>query len=155
VLFRSLENNPNDYVGTLRNVPKKILIMFVHAYQSSLWNKAVAQYIYGKDLSVLKGKKFQVFGFGTEIEDEEINLIYENILKEEGISERSFVLREIPEISCEGDERIIVAEIKGLKVSELSEDELNEGMKKCIVEFELGKGEYATEAVRHMFGMQK
>ena len=129
--------------------------MFVHAYQSLLWNKAVAQYIEGKNLSALKGKKFPVFGFGTEIEDEEIKGIYDPILKEDGISERSFVLREMPEISCEGDERIIVSEIKGLKVSELSEDELNPGIKKCTIEFELGKGEYATDAVRQMFILQK
>lgn len=154
-----LEANKNDYVGALRNVPKKILIMFVHAYQSMLWNKAVAQYvdtkIEGKQLDALRGKEFPVFGFGTDIEDEEIARIYDAILKEEGISERSFILREMPEISCEGDERRIVGEIKGLNISELSEDELNKGMKKCVLEFELGKGEYATEAVRQMFSQPR
>ena len=33
-----LETHLNDYIGTLRILPRKLLLMFVHAYQSWLWN---------------------------------------------------------------------------------------------------------------------
>lgn len=38
-----LSNNPNDYIGTLRYIPKKILLMFIHAVQSYLFNVALSK----------------------------------------------------------------------------------------------------------------
>ena len=33
-----LEKNKNDYIGALRLIPKKILWLYIHSYQSYLWN---------------------------------------------------------------------------------------------------------------------
>lgn len=145
-----INNHPNDFVGALRNIPKKILILLVHSYQSHLWNKAVTTYIKEKDLNTLKGKSFPIFGFGTEFEDEEIESIYEDITKEENIKERDFIFKDIPEISAEGESRPLVAEIGDLSISGLEEDELNQGKKKCTISFSLGKGSYATVAVDYL-----
>lgn len=145
-----IKDHPNDFVGALRNIPKKILILLVHSYQSYLWNKAVKIYLEQKQLSDLKGKSFPIFGFGTEFEDEEIESIYEEIIKEEKLSERDFIFKDIPEISAEGESRPLVAEISGLTISDLEEDELNQGKKKSILQFSLGKGSYATVAVDYI-----
>ena len=146
-----IKTHPNDFVGALRNIPKKILILLVHSYQSYLWNKAVKIFLEGKEISVLKGRSFPIFGFGTEFEDEEIEYIYADITKEENVTERDFIFKDIPEVSAEGESRPLMAEITDLSISELEEDELNQGKKKCTLEFSLGKGSYATVAVDYLF----
>ncbi|MFH1316774.1 MAG: tRNA pseudouridine(13) synthase TruD [Candidatus Woesearchaeota archaeon] len=148
-----IEKAPNDYIGALRTIPKRILSIFVHSYQSDLWNTAVEEFIKvnhlkdlkGKKLEEYKDKKISILGFGSEKND-----IYEKIMEKEDIKPRDFIIRAIPEISAEGGERFIMTEIINLKISDLHDDELNKGKKKCILNFELGKGSYATEAVRFL-----
>ncbi len=132
-----LETHANDYIGALRTIPKKILQMYVHAYQSLLWNRMAKK---------KKSGKAPIIGFGTE-ETKEIR----KVLGDEGICIRNFVFNEIPELSSEGGERKVYSKVKNLEIGELEEDELNKGMKKCVVKFKLGKGSYATEAVKAMF----
>ncbi len=38
-LLGHLQNYPTDYIGALRKLPRKLQLMFVHAYQSELFNK--------------------------------------------------------------------------------------------------------------------
>ena len=56
-----IETNPTDYIGALRKINKKILKLYIHAYQSLLSNRLVY---------TLKSKgkniKIPIVGFGTE-----------------------------------------------------------------------------------------
>jgi tRNA pseudouridine13 synthase len=140
-----LEMHKNAYLNALKIVPRKTLMIYVHAYQSLLWNWAVEK-------AIAKGKKFEkipLLGFGTEMEDE-IKEIYEPIIIEESISLRDFILRDFPELSLEGDYRGVFADIKSLSIGEIEADDLNEGKNKIAVEFFLPKGAYATMAVRNL-----
>jgi tRNA pseudouridine13 synthase len=140
-----LEVHKNAYLNALKIVPRKTLMIYVHAYQSLLWNWAVEK-------AIAKGCEFEkmpLLGFGTEME-EEIQEIYSPILIEESISLRDFILRDFPELSLEGDYRGVYADIKDLKIGEIDNDELNEEKKKIAVEFSLSKGAYATMAVRNL-----
>ena len=56
-----LAKNPNDSIGMLRKIPKKILIMYVHAFQSYVWNESVKKLGGSVD-------KIPIVGFGTEFE---------------------------------------------------------------------------------------
>lgn len=127
-----------NWVSALRAVPLKLLSLYVHAYQSWLWNKAA-----------LKTKKdvLPVVGFGTEELDEGTG----EILEEEGVSPSDFVIRELPELSAEGAERQVWVEAKGLAMA-VEEDEFFPGKKKVVLSFFLPKGCYATEFVRRLFG---
>lgn len=40
-----LNENPGDYIGALRTLPKNLLMMFVHAYQSYLFNRILSERI--------------------------------------------------------------------------------------------------------------
>ncbi|MBW2971061.1 tRNA pseudouridine(13) synthase TruD [Candidatus Woesearchaeota archaeon] len=144
-----LGKHENDYVGALRLIPRKILLMYVHAYESYLWNKCVAMYL------ELKGEKmknidFPIIGFGTESDDPEIKKICSDILCSEGISLRDFIVRQFPELSCEGSTRKIIADIENLEIGELEEDELGH-KKKVKVKFYLGAGCYATVVIKKLF----
>jgi len=140
----------NDFVGALRQADKKIVKFYINAYQSYLWNKAVSillnsekkiSYSCGK-LSV-PGKKpkqfnYPIIGFGTDESK------VKEILAEEKITTRDFVIKQIPELSSEGTEREVVVEIKDLKIEDLS----NKTIKLC---FSLPKGSYATMLVKELF----
>ena len=124
-----LANHPNDFVGCLRLVAKKILIMYVHAFQSCVWNECVEKYvreIKEKDYSI----EFPIVGFGTELRDDEVGRIVRKVLEKEKVSLKDFVIREIPELSSEGFSRRVFVEVKELEIGELEDDELNKGKRK-------------------------
>ena len=133
------QNNPTNYVGALKTLPIKILKIYVHAYQSWIWNKVVEK--------IEKKGELPLVGFGTIID----NSTLADFLAEEGIKPRDFIIKEIPELSSEGDIRKIMVEAKDLKIGKPEEDELNTGQKKVKINFKLPKGSYATEFLRQLF----
>ncbi|MFA5772717.1 MAG: tRNA pseudouridine(13) synthase TruD [Thermoplasmata archaeon] len=44
-MIHYLASNPNDFVGALKQLPKNLLMMFVHAYQAYLFNKILSERI--------------------------------------------------------------------------------------------------------------
>jgi tRNA pseudouridine13 synthase len=132
-----LEKQINDYVGALKRIPKKILLLYINAYQSHLWNKMT------KDTN---NEKLPLIGFNTD-ETSEIK----EILKREGISSRDFIIRSIPELSQEGDTRKVFVDVKNLEIGDLEDDELNSQKKKVLIKFFLTKGSYATQVIKQMF----
>ena len=126
-----------DWIGALRCLPRKLLLLFVHAYQSFLWNKAAML----SDADVLP-----IVGFGSEIDE-----ISRKVLAEEGLKPSDFVIRELPELSSEGSVRAVWAEAKNLKIGSLEADEFFPGKNKVVLEFFLPKGCYATEFIRQQF----
>lgn len=127
-----------DWLGALRCVPRRLLVLFVHAYQSFLWNKAAL--LSDKDI-------LPIVGFGVH----EVDDVTMNILSEENVKASDFVVRQMPELSAEGSERSVWAEAEDLKVGELQDDEFFVGKKKVVLSFFLPKGCYATEFIRQNF----
>jgi tRNA pseudouridine13 synthase len=144
-----LNTSNNDYVGALRKVPQRILTLFVNSYQSFIFNKTIKEYTKKKHLR--KNIKVPIIGFGTEFKDKEIESIIEKILKKEKVNLRDFIIRKIPELSSEGNERNLFLKIKALKIGKLESDELNKGKKKINIKFELCKGSYATIVIKNFF----
>lgn len=124
-----LANNPNDYIGALRTLPKKIASLYVHSYQSYLFNKICKNW---------PEKKVPLIGFGT---DE--NTVF-SILQSENINVRDFIIRQYPEISVEGEMRNKFMQVKDLIIEKIES-------KKYKVSFFLGKGSYATVLIQHLF----
>ncbi len=141
MLKEHIRNHSNDHVGALKLLPKKTLQLYVHAYQSRLWNRMAGQHAGNKSNTSLP-----LIGFNT-VPDEETSAV----LAKEGITTRDFLIRQMPELSQEGDERELFAQVHDLKVGEPEADELNPGKKKLALSFRLAKGSYATEVIRQMF----
>ncbi len=144
---QSLERNPNDLVGALKNIPKDILIFYIHSYQSHLWNLAVKKLIY-QDRDVHQ-KNIPILGFSSEL-DGDVESIYGEIMSQEGITLRDFIIREVSFLSMEGSTRDLFMNISDFSY-EIKEDEEFKNKKKCLLKFELGKGSYATELVKYLF----
>lgn len=125
-----LKNKPKDYVNAIKLLDKKLLMLFVHAYQSYIWNESV------KKLKK-KPKKVPIVGFGSEIKDKTIK----KILEKENLKPRDFIIRQIPDISAEGTERDVFVEVKNFKIIKKEKD-------KITISFSLPKGSYATQVVK-------
>lgn len=134
-----IQKNPRNFVGALKMLPTKLLKIYIHAYQSWIWNQVVEK--------IEKKGELCLVGFGTIID----NPVLADFLAEEKIQPRDFIIKEIPELSSEGDERKIMTEAKDIKLGKLEEDELNPGKRKVKITFKLSKGSYATEFIKQLF----
>lgn len=161
-----LVNNKNDYVGAFNALPKQLSTMFIHAYQSLIWNKVLYNYIKenyeyfevdycaGKlafPLKEVKNFVLPVVNPNTKITDKKIGNIIDDVLKEESVSKEDFVIKEIPALSAEQVTREAFINVD-FKVGKPEQDELNKGKIKQTVEFFLPKGSYATIALKALLG---
>jgi len=93
-------------------------------------------------------------GFDIEIKDKIIEKIINKIMKKENVSFNDFIIRSIPELTSEGNERDLFINIKDFEIGKTESDELNKGKKKVIIKFTLEKGSYATNVVKFLFTPQ-
>jgi len=142
-----LEKSLNDYVGALKTIPKKILTLYVHAYQSHLWNKTIKLLLKQNNLP----NEVPIPGFSNIETDKETEKIINNILSEENIVLKDFINKDIPYLSTEGTTRKTIIYPKNFKKSTFLDDELNKGYKKIKISFDLNKGEYATNVIEQLF----
>jgi tRNA pseudouridine13 synthase len=156
---RHLKEKPNDCVGAMKKLPLKIRQMHIHAYQSWLWNETVKLYLQCKYRNFKKCSyslgelvfpnislpivSIPIIGFGYEKASKEVEGIIKGIMKKEGLTERDFIIKAMPELSAEGGKRELVAEVHELKIEKI-------GGKEYKLIFSLPKGCYATMAVKRM-----
>lgn len=124
-----------DPCKELLMIPRHTLLLYVHSYQSWLWN------------TVLEGlvnppEQLPLIGFGTELEayGEDVVYRYNRLLEIEEITLRSFIIRQLANISPEGAERDSFVAVQDLVLGEFKD-----GVQQ--VSFTLQKGSYATVAV--------
>ncbi len=160
-----LKKIPADYVGAMRKLPLKIRLMYVHAFQSWLWNDAVMQYLQCKykhftERRYTVGKllfpnikpepkkfklTFPIVGFGTEYQDEDMRKAIKSLLEKHKLTERDFIVPSMPEMSCDGGQRKLFTKIENLSIQEKEKG-------KYLLSFFLPKGCYATMAIKRLFG---
>lgn len=173
-LKESIKNNPTDLIGAINKVPRRILTIYVHAYQSYLWNEVVAkllrqelglencysvkyscgEFVYPRiGLSEeFANLKIPLFGFMTNMNDldSRVRKVLIDVLKEEKMTVKNFIVKQIPFLSLEGNERFLSVKISDLNVASIEKDELNENKEKLKVSFFLLKSSYATQAIRQI-----
>jgi tRNA pseudouridine13 synthase len=127
--FEHLQEHKNDYLGALQSLDRKLLSLFLSAYQSYLWNIVVKDFTNKSTLSL--------YSFDAEL-SEELEEAYEKLLKKEGLEPKDFILRKLPDVSPLSSTRLVRAEVKGFN------------FEKPWVSFFLPKGSYATVALEQM-----
>ena len=140
---------PTDFAGALRNIPKPIRRIYVHGYQSYLWNKGIEAVL--KSKTKLK-KEYPVPGFGTKLKNDKFSTEIKKLLFADNLTLDSFRCARMPELASEGVDRLAVTKPKKLKIGKPESDELNKNKLKLKLTFELPKGVYATELVRNLDG---
>lgn len=164
LLKKYLEKQPTDIIGALRELPKKHLLLFIHAYQSYLWNETVKEYMKQKKVSYTiaayscgelffsqkfpknsKNVSVPIIGFAAECDNKDVEKCIKQVMAEEEIIERDFLIKQMPEITAAGGKRDLLMDCKEFSFREIDE----ETMELC---FFLGKGSYATMVVKQLFG---
>ncbi|PIN99212.1 MAG: tRNA pseudouridine(13) synthase TruD [Candidatus Diapherotrites archaeon CG10_big_fil_rev_8_21_14_0_10_31_34] len=157
-MLNHLVKNPDDFIGAFRTLPKSLRYLFVHAYQSFLFNKIIQERItQGIGLKETKGDVLingvpsgLLAGFESKFAEGKIGIIEKEILEEEKIELKQFYVKEMREMSSKGTRKEIVLFPKDLKLEEISEDEFNEGKLKARISFYLSKGNYATTVLKEL-----
>ncbi len=135
-LIHHLAEYPRDFINAIRELPKNLEIMFIHAYQSHLFNQYIDK-VKDKDIQQEKGP---IYGYKTELENE----YEEEVLEEENLNLDDFKNSLMPEISVEGERRELFIDLKDFEI-------LEEGKGYYVVSFSLPKGSYATVVMDEIF----
>lgn len=169
-VLSALKDNPKDYINAFRRIPKQLLTLFIHAYESWLFNKTLYDYITDNYKSVRKIDYVAgEFAFPLDIKDEdkeldipmigytnfktskEIGQIIEDILRKEKIRLSNFKFRKMGELSSKTIMRKAFIKVRDLKIGELESDEIHKNKFKQKVEFKIRKGSYATTVIKTMY----
>ena len=129
---------PNDYANALRKLPKNLRRMFIHAYQSYVFNRTLSELI-ERGVEV---EKLPIVGYETHLEGE-IKEIIQQILKEDDITLEHFRLKRYPTISEKGEYRNAWIRVENLKI-------LKAKNKTIQMRFTLRKGIYATTVLEYI-----
>ena len=147
-----LQKNKNNYIEAIRLIPLKTRRLFVHSYQSFLFNKMILQYLDSN--SKLKNIKIPIIGFDFElnsVKNASLKNIFKKTMKKEKLNPRDFIISQMPELTSEGGFRDLFFELNDLKILEVGNDELNQNKQKIKINFTLPNSCYATVALEFFF----
>lgn len=132
-----LINYPNDFAGAIRVLPKNTRRIFVHAYQSWFWNKALEK-------SKKVKKELPIPGYETKLGRDEFSKNIRELIKKDKITLQDFKCKRMPELASLGEFR--KSFIKPQKLKVVTDKDM---IKLC---FNLEKGVYATTLLKEIFG---
>lgn len=133
MVLNHLVKYPNDYVNAFKKLPKMTYKMFVHAYQSYLFNKILSEKLKNNK----KSKEGNLIGYNSKLTKNE-----KELLKKEKLVQKNFRIRIFPEASVSGGRRKFISEVRDLSYEFLENN--------LILKFSLEKGAYATILLREL-----
>ncbi|QKQ98581.1 tRNA pseudouridine(13) synthase TruD [Candidatus Nanohaloarchaea archaeon] len=147
-LLYHLTKHPEDYQGAIKRLPEGLQTLFIHAYQSWVYNRVLSQLLadgwYEEDYEI------PLVGYKTDLKDEKPENLMEEVLEEEGVSQDDFRLSDLPELRSEGSYRRAFADFRNFEILDIGDDSLNMAKNKMTVKFDLPKGSYATVFLREI-----
>ncbi len=155
-MLAHLAKRPGDHAGALRALPRNILLMFIHAYQSDLFNRLLSErliegegrleleegeYFCGEslgfpDLNKTEGDGWisaKLIGYNTPLNPRE-KALFDTL----GIQKDAFRMKGLPEVASKGSYRTLLAPLK----------DFNFDGDTTTFSFALPSGSYATVAMR-------
>jgi len=167
----SLELDDTSYKKAIFSLPKPLQRMFVHAYQSALFNKIVSEriklginsYINGdivvdNDEHLIHEKQSEelndliknfkanptapLYGSKVPIGEKKVGEIEKKVLRDENLNKEDFLTKKTPKLGSFGIRRSIRFNVWDSMITST-----NDGL---IVEFSIDKGSYATAVLREI-----
>lgn len=175
-LFRHLKREPEGFAEAFRFVATRIRLIHLYAFQSHLWNRAVAEAarsvttpeerVLGSTsegplvqpldpgpLVEAFGETFRLPGPALEdVESPEQRRLFEQALAIEGLEPDQLRIDGVPGFQLIGEDRPLVVVPRHLRVRPPVGDPLNRGARKVEVRFEMPRGAYATLVVQRLLG---
>ena len=156
-ILLSLEKRKNDYLQALGSLPLQFQKLFIHAYQSFLFNRYLTLRFenYSNSLKEsIEGEKQEdnivyvpLIGGKTQLFNQ-TKEIYEQIFEEEGINLNNFQKPQIIKMGGKGTLRPIGFSPQKITVLDVNHDEDNKTKTKARISFRIQKGSYATVLLR-------
>ncbi len=166
-----LIRNPTDFAGALRTTPKPIRRLFIHAYQSWIFNIALSKYLESKTkcdkIKFLNTKlafprqkvdtsdsKFIIPGTKMRIRKDIFSQNLSELLKKDKLSSDDFRVKRMPKLASEGAIREPFIKISKLQLELLDKSNVTKNEKldfSIKLKFDLGKGSYATVVLMALF----
>jgi len=147
-LLYHLNKNPDDYRGAIKRLPEGLQELFVHAYQSWVFNRTLSTLL--EEDWYEEEYEMPLVGYKTDLKDNRPENLVKDILEEEGVSQEDFRLQEFPELRSEGTYRRAFADFRNFEIIDIGEDQLNMNSHTMTVKFDLPKGCYATVLLREI-----
>lgn len=136
-ILNYLVKYPTDYANAFRKLPKNLRRLFIHSYQSYIYNIILTKILEsGKDLP----EAVDLVGYETELDE-----LTSEILKKEEMDKEMFRLKRMPELSEAGEKRNTTIRVENFKIISIKR-----GLIK--LQFTLGKGSYATVLLKMLLG---
>ncbi len=132
-----------DWLSVLRCLPKDLLRLFVHSYQSYVFNKAVSGVLRSSETKEnFPGK---IPGYRTELDSSEFDTTLGEVLESDGLETKDFKFDELKGLSSSGSLRAV------LITPDLSLNGIEDGESPDLeIEFSLKPGRYATVVLREI-----
>ncbi|MFT4244633.1 MAG: tRNA pseudouridine(13) synthase TruD [Candidatus Woesearchaeota archaeon] len=134
-IINHLINTPKDVSGALRTLPKKLRTLYVHAFQSAIFNKYLL-YIKHNNLDT---EEISLVGFDMNIQSSGYEKNIE-LLQELELSVEDLHLKHMPELQLYSIIKPVYSLVDSYLCRELSENSI-------IIEFVLEAGCYATQVI--------
>ncbi|MDY6778865.1 MAG: tRNA pseudouridine(13) synthase TruD [Candidatus Nanohaloarchaea archaeon] len=148
ILLYHIAENDGDYRGAIKRLPDGLQKLFIHSYQSYIFNRALSQLI--DDGFDDTDAQLPLVGYKTSLRDNRQDRAIKDVLEEEDVELDDFKLREMQHLRSEGDYRDCFVPVDNFEVNEVGSDDLNMNRNKADISFSLGKGSYATVFLREL-----
>ncbi|MDY6762056.1 MAG: tRNA pseudouridine(13) synthase TruD [Candidatus Nanohaloarchaea archaeon] len=148
ILLYHLAKNPDDYSGALKRLPEGLQTLFIHAYQSYVFNLALSDLV--ADGFSDHDAELPLVGYKTSLRDEKGDQKIREALDEDGITQDDFKLQDFPHLRTEGDYRKCFVPVRDVELGDIEDDGLNMNRRKATVSFALDSGSYATVFLREL-----
>ncbi|MCX5714994.1 MAG: tRNA pseudouridine(13) synthase TruD [Candidatus Omnitrophica bacterium] len=174
-VFSYLINHPKGFLDLLKSIPREELSVHIAALQSYLWNQMLkkiimsfsgrglraypglaGEYVFYSQLSqddylYLDGLDIAVPGAQAKFTDKNLQEIYAQVLKAEGLKNSVFNNWKLRRAYFKSFQRKSIVMPQGILSPVALEDELYSGKKKLMFEFSLARGSYATMFLKRIF----
>ncbi len=175
-VFRHLASNPKDFAGAFRFVGSRIRLIHLYAYQSHLWNQSVSTFLRERvspdDRALLStddgplvaftrlpeearasvvGRTMPLLAPDVVLGDPEVKRVVSAVLAQEGLTLDRLAVPGVEGFAFKAEERAILVVPEHVRVREPVRDDLNPGLAKLRIRFELPRGSYATLVVKRLF----
>jgi tRNA pseudouridine13 synthase len=170
-VFEHLNRSSDDFAGAFEFVSTRLRLIHLYAWQSHLWNRAVADHVRSvvplEERVLLDSEEgvlvthggapparttFRLPGEGLDDVEDPVELTaYEEVLAQEGMVPDQLRLEGASGFRLKGEERSLVVRPRHLRVRPAEEDPLNRGTRMVRVRFELPRGSYASLVVKRLF----
>lgn len=147
-LLYHLTKNPEDYRGAIKRLPEGLQRLFIHSYQSWVYNRALSQLL--DEGWYDEAYEIPLVGYKTDLKDNRPENLIREILEEENVSQEDFRLQDFPELRSEGTYRRAFGDFRNFEILRVDEDDLNMTKNRMTVKFDLPKGSYATVFLREI-----